>query len=32
MSARDRAEAVRIARGVGGVREVRDELANRQNF
>jgi osmotically-inducible protein OsmY len=28
----DRAEAVRIARGVGGVREVRDEMANRQNF
>ena len=32
MSASDRADALRIARGVSGVREVRDELANRQNF
>ena len=32
VSKSDREEAVRIARGVEGVREVHDELANRQSF
>ena len=32
VSKSDRDDAVRVARSIEGVREVRDELANRQNF